>query len=179
MNRNSCECRLCLQADGSRYKTVSRRGAQVSSMDTQTFVFIYKHKFLNWLIYQCSGEYLQWQFFRGILQSPFPEFSFNKGKVSHVWSTHKMSQWSKAAIVVDGFELVSISFCEYMHTSICTEHFVKLCQKKLRTNTVLTRYQRICYKSTGSPISPNIELNSSKNCKAAYFWLWVRGGNKT
>lgn len=75
-------------------------------------------------MHQCNDEYLKLSFFRGILQSPFPEFCFNKGKVSHVWSTHKMSQWSKAAIVVDGFELVSISFCEYMHTSSFTEHFV-------------------------------------------------------
>ncbi|XP_053490338.1 phospholipid-transporting ATPase VD [Ictalurus furcatus] len=57
---------------------------------------------------------------REILQSPCQELCFNKNKVSHVWSTHKMSQWRKSAVVVDGFELVSI-----MYTSIFTEHFVK------------------------------------------------------
>ncbi|KAI5620717.1 phospholipid-transporting ATPase IC isoform X2, partial [Silurus asotus] len=42
---------------------------------------------------------------REILQSPRPELSVDKGKVSHIWSTQKMFQGSKTAIVVDGFEL--------------------------------------------------------------------------
>lgn len=79
---------------------------------------------------QCSDEYLNVSFFREILQSPCPQICFKKGKVSQVWSTHKMSEWSKAAVVVDGFELVSIRFCENMHMSNFIEHFVKLCKKK-------------------------------------------------
>lgn len=59
-------------------------------------------------MHPCNNEYRNISPFREILQSPWPELCYNKGKVSQVWSTHKIFQWSKAAIVVDGFELVSI-----------------------------------------------------------------------
>ncbi|XP_053094267.1 phospholipid-transporting ATPase IC [Pangasianodon hypophthalmus] len=61
---------------------------------------------------------------REILQSPCPELCFNKGKVSDVWSTHKMSQWHEAAIVVDGFELE-----ELIKTPELGARFVSLCNQ--------------------------------------------------
>ncbi|XP_058256418.1 phospholipid-transporting ATPase IC [Hemibagrus wyckioides] len=59
-----------------------------------------------------------------ILHSPCPELCFSKHKVSYVWSTHTMSQWSKAAIVVDGFELE-----ELIKTPELGARFVSLCNQ--------------------------------------------------
>uniref|UniRef100_A0A8B9KZG7 Phospholipid-transporting ATPase n=1 Tax=Astyanax mexicanus TaxID=7994 RepID=A0A8B9KZG7_ASTMX len=52
---------------------------------------------------------LQGEELRQLLQSPTTEVSFHKDKESLVWSTDKMSQKSKAAIVVDGFELAELT----------------------------------------------------------------------
>lgn len=73
-------------------------------------------------MHRCSDRKSKHFIFREILQSSCPELSFTQGKPSAVWSTHKTSQWSKAAIVVDGFELVSIGFSEIM--SIFSECFI-------------------------------------------------------
>ncbi|KAK3533435.1 hypothetical protein QTP70_020783, partial [Hemibagrus guttatus] len=59
-----------------------------------------------------------------ILHSPCPELCFSKRKVSYVWSTHTTSQWSKAAIVVDGFELE-----ELIKTPELGARFVSLCNQ--------------------------------------------------
>ncbi|TTK63268.1 Phospholipid-transporting ATPase IK [Bagarius yarrelli] len=57
-----------------------------------------------------------------VLTGDKTELYFNKSKVSKVWSTHTVSQWSKAAIVVDGFELE-----ELIKTPELGARFVSLC----------------------------------------------------
>ncbi|XP_076880679.1 phospholipid-transporting ATPase IC [Brachyhypopomus gauderio] len=51
---------------------------------------------------------LQGKELRQLLQSPSSEVCFHKKRRSHIWSTDKVSQMSKAALVVDGFELVEL-----------------------------------------------------------------------
>ncbi|XP_035378976.1 phospholipid-transporting ATPase IC [Electrophorus electricus] len=51
---------------------------------------------------------LQGEELRQLLQSPSPEVCFHKNKDPHVWSTDKVSQMSKAALVIDGFELTEL-----------------------------------------------------------------------
>ncbi|KAK2868944.1 hypothetical protein Q7C36_000815 [Tachysurus vachellii] len=66
----------------------------------------------------------QGQELRDILYSPSLELCCNKGKVSFVWSTHPKPPWSKAAIVVDGFELE-----ELIKTPELGAKFVSLCNQ--------------------------------------------------
>lgn len=96
-------CKL-MDPDTKLFKGVELRSGVWVRPHTQTSIFKYKDIF---------NKYQKFHY-REILQSFRPELCLNKDKESHVWSTHNMSQWSKAAVVVDGFELVSIWFCLYI-----------------------------------------------------------------
>ncbi|XP_066503144.1 phospholipid-transporting ATPase IC [Hoplias malabaricus] len=52
---------------------------------------------------------LQGEELRQLLQSPTPGVSFQKNKETLVWNTDKMSRSSKAAIVIDGFQLAELT----------------------------------------------------------------------